>query len=141
MNLEPAIENVGTLITDTMNWTRVSGCYIADGTEEYLMIGNFRNETETRIEVENPNIWPHSNYFFIEDVLVEAFDPLPDTLVICNGMPTYLNAGFNDAVYAWSTGETDSVIQVREAGVYTVDALSLIHISSLPVLQGRSVPC
>ena len=122
VDLEPAIENVGTLITDTMNWTRVSGCYIADGTEEYLMIGNFRNETETRIEVENPNIWPHTNYFFIEDVLVEAFDPLPDTLVICNGMPTYLNAGFNDAVYAWSTGETDSVIQVREAGVYTVDA-------------------
>lgn len=120
--LNPAIENIGILITDTMNWTRISGCYLADGTESYLIIGNFRNEMETMIDVENPNIWPHVNYFFIEDVLVEAFDPLPDTLILCEDTSAQFNAAFHDASYFWNTGETDSVLDIQQPGLYIVEA-------------------
>ncbi len=122
ISIEPAIEHFGQLITDTVGWTRVSGCYVAIGDERNAIIGNFRSVAETNVSLENPNSWPHSIYCYIEDVLVEAFDPLPDTLLICNGQSEQLNAGFHDATYSWNTGETDSLIQVNEPGLYTVEA-------------------
>ena len=122
ISIEPAIEHYGQLITDTVGWTRVNGCYLAKGDERNVIIGNFRNVVETNVLLENPNSWPHSIYCYIEDVLVEAFDPLPDTLLICNGLPKQLNARFHDATYVWNTGETDSVIQVLGTGLYSVEA-------------------
>ena len=122
ISIEPAIEHYGQLITDTVGWTRVSGCYIAKGDERIAIIGNFRNVAETNVSLENPNSWPHSIYCYIEDVLVEAFDPLPDTLLVCDGESKQLNASFHEATYVWNTGETDSLIQVNEPGLYTVEA-------------------
>jgi len=120
--LIPVIENRGTLIKDTAGWTKVSGCYTAKGGEKYAIIGNFRTDSETMIEVENPNSAPYTNYFFIEDVLIMPFDPLPDTLLLCDGAPEVLDAGFLDATYLWSTGETDSTVTVSKPGIYTVEA-------------------
>ena len=122
MSLTPAIEHTGTLIRDTMGWTRISGCFNAVGTEKYLVIGNFRNEKETLIDTQDPETYPHVNYFFIEDVLVEAFDPLPDTMIICDGSTKQLNATFHDATYQWNTSETTPSIEVRDEGIYYVEA-------------------
>ena len=120
--LEPVIENRGQVITDTAGWTKVSGCYTANGSERFAIIGNFRTEDETTILVGNPNYSFHGNNFYIEDVLITPFDPLPDTLLLCDGMPEGLNAGFLDATYLWNTGETDSVITVPGPGLYSVEA-------------------
>lgn len=117
----PIIENRDSVITDTAGWTRVSGCYTAKGGEAYAIIGNFRSKNETTVKFVNPT-FPFQNYFFIEDVLIQAFDPLPDTLLLCDGQPETLNAAFLDATYLWSTGETDSTILVQNPGTYTVEA-------------------
>ncbi len=119
--LNPAIENRGMVITDTAGWTRVSGCYTAKGGEAFAIIGNLRGKDETIVELVNPT-FPFLNYFFIEDVLIQPFDPLPDTLLLCNGAPDTLKAAFLDATYLWSTGETDSAILVQNPGTYTVEA-------------------
>lgn len=119
--LEPDIENRGTVIKDTVGWTRISGCYAANGGEKYAIIGNFRSTNETLVEFKNPT-FPFLNSFYIEDVLITPFDPLPDTILLCEGSPEELNAGFLDATYLWSTGETDSVITVTQAGQYTIEA-------------------
>ncbi|MBV6439136.1 MAG: hypothetical protein EPGJADBJ_00772 [Saprospiraceae bacterium] len=120
--VKPAIENRGALIKDTVNWTEVSGCYTAKGGEIYATIGNFRSDAETMTEVANPNILPHSNYFFIEDVLVMPFDPLPDTLLLCDETPRQFDATFLDATYHWSTGDTSPVVQIDRQDVFSVAA-------------------
>ncbi len=119
--LNPIIENRGMVIKDTIGWTRVSGYYKAKGGEKYVIVGNFRNANETLVEFVNPS-WPFANYFYIEDVLIMPFDPLPDTLLLCDGIPEELNAGFLDATYMWNTGETDSIITISQSGQYIVEA-------------------
>lgn len=122
LTIVPAIENRGTVITDTSGWTRVSGCYTANGGEKYAIIGNFRSTQETLVEFVTPT-YPFNSYFYIEDVLIQAFDPLPDTLLLCEGLPKTLNAAFLDAAYLWNTGETDSIIFIQNSGTYTVEAI------------------
>ena len=36
-----------SIISDTLNWTRISGSFIADSTYQYLTIGNFYDDTNT----------------------------------------------------------------------------------------------
>lgn len=119
--LNPVIENRGMVITDTLGWTRVSGCYTAKGGEAFAIIGNLRGKNETIVELVNPT-FPFLNYFFIEDVLIQPFDPLPDTLLLCDGQPETLNAACLDATYLWNTGATDSTLLIQNPGIYTVEA-------------------
>lgn len=121
--LIPVIENRGQVIKDTSGWTKVSGCYKANGGEKYAIIGNFRSEQETIVERDGGTpTWPSRSYYYIEDVLIQAFDPLPDTLLLCDAQPEALNAAFLDATYHWSTGETDSTLLIQTPGIYSVEA-------------------
>lgn len=78
LNFVPQIENpAGNIITDTMNWTKISGVYTANGGEQYIIIGNFYPDSLTDTLRVNPagTIAP---YYYIDDVYVgEA----PDTNV------------------------------------------------------------
>ena len=121
--LEPAIENRGTLIKDTMGWTKIEGCYLANGTKNFAVIGNFRPNSEVRFEKEWKDIYGSGTYFYIEDVLVMEFDPLPDTVLLCNENKVKLNAGFLDAKYLWNTGSRDSILEINNAGIFTVDVI------------------
>ncbi len=60
------------IINDTLNWVKVNGVYKANGTENYLLIGNFFGDLETEIlDMEDyPDPYPTAYYFF-DDVLVE----------------------------------------------------------------------
>jgi gliding motility-associated-like protein len=117
--LTPVIENRGALIKDTVNWTPISGCYKATGKEKYAIIGNFRSESETLIEQEKKVSNP-AHYMYIDDVEVVEFNPLPDTIILCTGQKKQLNARFLDGQYLWSTGSTDSIIEVTKPGLYIV---------------------
>jgi gliding motility-associated-like protein len=66
--------------------------------------------------------YPVNNYFYIEDVLIQPFDPLPDTLLLCDGQAVTLNASFLDASYLWNTGTLDSLFTISTPGTYTVEA-------------------
>ena len=120
--LVPAIENLGKLITDTSGWTKVEGIYIANGTERFVVIGNFRPNSEVLFEQEW-DIYGSGVYFYVEDVLVMKFDPLPDTVLLCQGDELVLNAGFLDAKYLWNTGDTDSILQINKEGTYSVEVI------------------
>ena len=60
-------------ITDTSNWVRLEWSYVASGGEQYFMIGNFFNNSNT-IVANNPGgtfINPYA-YYYIDDVSIEA---------------------------------------------------------------------
>ena len=64
------------IISDTTNWTKISGSFIADSAYSYLVIGNFFDNPST----DTLNCEPISlAYYFIDNVCVS-----PDS-TICNG--------------------------------------------------------
>jgi hypothetical protein len=37
-------------LNDTLNWMLIEGCYVADGGEDHITIGNFHSYEDTNIE-------------------------------------------------------------------------------------------
>ncbi len=61
------VKNISGIISDTLNWTKVSGTFIAAGGESYLIIGNQNNDLHTdTISVNNTG--RNFSYIFIDDV-------------------------------------------------------------------------
>ena len=73
-------------LTDKGGWMEISGEYIADGTEKYMTIGNFKSNSETR-RFEVASNLKKASYYFIDMVSVaEKQDPfrLDETYVLEN---------------------------------------------------------
>ncbi|HKR04894.1 MAG TPA: T9SS type A sorting domain-containing protein [Bacteroidia bacterium] len=62
----PQLNNVTGFLFDTLNWTLVAGDYNANGGEDYLIIGNFKDDFITDTILIN-NSWPIV-YVYIDDV-------------------------------------------------------------------------
>ncbi|MBX3165657.1 MAG: T9SS type A sorting domain-containing protein [Bacteroidetes bacterium] len=57
--LTPQIQNPqGNIITDTLNWVAITGTFMANGTEKYLMLGNFLSNEDTDTLMINPTNLP-----------------------------------------------------------------------------------
>jgi hypothetical protein len=92
------INPYGNVVTDTVNWSVLEGCFMANGTEEYLTIGNFKSDTLTA-KINNPvgNQDDPGSSMFLDDVSVYALDianwvpdahgTLNDSVLI--GLPNY----------------------------------------------------
>lgn len=65
--LIPQVANVPGNLPDTLNWTLVSGDFIALGGEKFLTIGNFEDDLGTDTILINPS-GNSGNYIYIDDV-------------------------------------------------------------------------
>jgi OmpA-OmpF porin, OOP family len=75
LSFTPQISNVTGNFIDTMSWVPVTGMYTATGGEEYIIIGNFKNNSQTdtmEVNATGTNVYI---YFYIDDV----------TLTVCTG--------------------------------------------------------
>ncbi len=72
------------LISDTVNWVHVTMDYTANGTENYIIIGNLFNNANT---VTSPSCGGYNAYYFIDDVYV--------ILKSTSGINTYDNLTLN----------------------------------------------
>lgn len=71
LNYTPQIKKFNnSIIADTLNWVEVSGIYQANGTEDYITIGNFNDDATTGTSVFNPNN-VYGAYYLIDDVSIE----------------------------------------------------------------------
>ncbi len=67
--LTPQIINpVNNIITDTLNWIPITGTFVANGTEKYMLIGNFKSDANTNTVFTNTTNLP-SNF---ADYLIDA---------------------------------------------------------------------
>jgi gliding motility-associated-like protein len=110
----------GGLIEELDTWTKISGCVLGDN-EEYVTIGNFDENEDVSTKTECFDIFPSAAYYYIDDVGVYEFDPLPDTLLLCEGESREIGQKFLDGMYHWNTGSQDSTIVVSQSGTYIVD--------------------
>jgi gliding motility-associated-like protein len=119
---KPSVDNLkGRFIKDTIGWTSISGCYKATGSERYATIGNFRTNEETLFQLEDPVRSAKAAYFYVDDVSVHEFNPLPDSLILaCVGETQKYNIAFPNGTYKWNTGSTDSIINITKSGTYSV---------------------
>ncbi len=57
--LNPQVKNpIGNVITDTLNWVPITGTFTANGTEKYLLLGNFLSDNNTNTLLINPTNLP-----------------------------------------------------------------------------------
>jgi hypothetical protein len=56
-------------LTDTTNWQKITGTYIASGGEQYIIIGNFKNDSNSHIKFLGGSNRCGS-YYYIDDVFV-----------------------------------------------------------------------
>ncbi|MBA3681762.1 MAG: gliding motility-associated C-terminal domain-containing protein [Bacteroidetes bacterium] len=106
--LNPSFEN-NVNIDDTLNWIKVQNQYSATGVENYITIGNFRdnantNVISTKILTGNSNI--DCSYYYIDDISVVEINPAKaaakDTLLVCaNATYTLGTDSTWDATYQW----------------------------------------
>jgi hypothetical protein len=61
-------------ITDTLNWTKISGVYHASGGEKYIVLGNFKPKFETDDTLLYPNVVTIHTYYFIDDISIYECD-------------------------------------------------------------------
>ena len=108
--IKPQIEwDTTKFFTDTLNWVKISGTFIAQGGEEYLTIGNFKDGHHTKIKILTSNFTNPSiiggytfTYQYIDDVvLLECSDTIPKVIIpeaplIIPNVFTPNNDGVND---------------------------------------------
>jgi hypothetical protein len=114
----PQLDNsAGSIISDTINWTLITGTYTALGGEDHLTIGSFSNDANTQLLVINPSSIYEYAYYYLDEVFVISLSPnIIGNNIICIGDSVTLLAT-NDTQYTWadSSGSvlsTDSVLTV-----------------------------
>ncbi|MEL6867073.1 MAG: gliding motility-associated C-terminal domain-containing protein [Bacteroidota bacterium] len=113
-----AIENRGAVIDEVGQWTEINGCYRANGAETHVIVGSFANNQETVLVSSDPNSFLF-DYMFVDEIVVIPFDPLPDTVLWCEG-ELYLQGRFLEQPLTWHTGEVADSFLVDQGGLHTV---------------------
>jgi hypothetical protein len=104
-----------TIINDTVNWVKISGSFVADSAYNYIIIGNFFNDSLTdtlNLETVNEN---ESAYYFIDDICVST-----DSLYCENWLGIDKNNDKNE-----------------EISIYPNPATELITLQSEQVMNGK----
>lgn len=124
------------IIIDTLAWVEIKGIYTAQGGEDYITIGNFKDDTET--DTLNINPWPSGTYngvyYLIDDVSLIPIDSITGGMSAFAGNDT--NVVIGDSVFIgqeitnlncnWSIGTT--LIADSVSGLYVSPAVNTTYI-------------
>lgn len=69
-NYIPQVSNpLGNLLNDNVNWTKISGSFIAQGGERVMTVGNLKKDSNTIIDTLYANASPllDNSYYFLDD--------------------------------------------------------------------------
>ncbi|MBL7884184.1 MAG: hypothetical protein JNL69_08950, partial [Bacteroidia bacterium] len=74
----PQIENPsGNMLNDKINWVPINGSFVAQGGEQYMTIGNFKNDAQTVTQYFGGTaINTLGAYYYIDDVYVGTTPPV-----------------------------------------------------------------
>ena len=84
IELPAQVEWTGGIIRDSGYYVPITGCYVAEGGEEYITMGNFKPPEAMRVDSMHP--FPQSNFYALDDVKMISEGQLDfrDT-VVCPG--------------------------------------------------------
>ncbi len=102
-------------------WTKISGCFTANGDEKFVTIGNFESDNQTsKQEILKNQGYVYANYRVDDVALYELAVKIPNDTAICAGDSIYVDATLNNftAHYDWSDGSTQPIRYLKNAGIY-----------------------
>jgi len=118
----PQIINTNGIIYDTLNWTQISGNYIAGGGEKYFIIGNFNDDVNTTLDSNNQtnNANTAFSYYYIDDVsVVDCTVGINEIESYKNKISLMPNPAKDESVYKifLNRNETGSMIVYSKLGI------------------------
>ena len=130
VNLPMHIYKFGNpVITDTLNWIEISGIYKANGSEQYITIGNFKDDVNTKIDTTHFGTFGNATYYMIDDVSVQSictpFWSYRDTIValgdsvLIGPAITGLNINWYDAAGTFITNAPGIYVKPNSPTYYT----------------------
>lgn len=106
--LTPQVENLPGVFFDTLLWSKVTGNFTAQGGEKYLIIGNFKNDSNTVVQLTGIGTQATS-YCYIDDVSLTEIDvAIGNDTMLCQGETLQLTATPGFESYAWQDGSSAS---------------------------------
>ncbi len=122
------VNDSANFISGANTWMKIEGTFIAQGGEEWITIGSFKNSL---LPITKTQIYPSAKapgsedyaYIFIDDVSVTDLDKINsftsshDTLV-CIVDDLVLTSPVTANNYLWSTGENTQSIVINDSGTY-----------------------
>jgi len=123
------VGNVEVIISDTTNWVQLCGEYVANGGEDYLIIGNFFDNSQTSVtQFQQTDIATINAYYFIDDVYLsstfinctdvasikELNNPTKELIKIIDLLGNETEYKPNTVlIYLYSDGSTEKVFKVE----------------------------
>jgi gliding motility-associated-like protein len=123
ISVTPQISNPsGNFLTDTVNWSLISGIFLSAGGEKFITIGNFKSYLNTDTLIVNNTPGFNSAYYWIDDVsvielLYDTANAGGDKAVCGNDSVTIGTANCSGCIYQWipGTGLSDSTVAQPKA--------------------------
>jgi hypothetical protein len=77
-----------SIITDTLNWIKISGSFIADSTYQYVSVGNFFNDSTTTHVLMDTSGW--FAYYYIDNIIVSTDSSFETGINVISTIPSLL---------------------------------------------------
>jgi len=137
------------VITDSSEWTVVSGSFIASESWSYLYLGNFFSDVNTEYVIMDPNATIEGSYYYFDEVCLSptpAYCPLPMgvnqsdhkgsvTATYNNSTNSIIIAGINNALNVELYDVTGRLIFATRTVANTEGLrISLDDVSSVPMV-------
>ncbi|MFK7907910.1 MAG: hypothetical protein AB8B69_22450, partial [Chitinophagales bacterium] len=123
INLEPDVSNHTGIISDIHQYTKVEGCYVADGTEKFVVLGNFSPFGETLTVPLSPNTIYKYSYFLVDKIEVVPFREIAipnDTLICMEDEIVVHFEAWEDYQFYVNEEEVQDSIPLNSSGFYEI---------------------
>jgi len=113
MLISPIYWNSTEIITDNINWTKLSGLFIANGGEKFLTIGNFHSQLNTSYQqIDTNSIGGEFAYYYIDNVYL-GVESCEDVIIEIPNIFTPNDDGLNEILsFKEATGVFDFSISI-----------------------------
>ncbi len=123
-NFVPQVESNIGFLNDTVNWMLVEGCFIAEGGEDHMIIGNFHDFASTPLDTLCMAVNDTQSYYFIDDVSVTEIMLSGLTVELGNDVTVCfqhtIDPGISGVNFLWSDGSTGPTLTVDASGMYAL---------------------
>jgi hypothetical protein len=117
-----SVYSTDSIISDTNSWVKLSGSFIADSTYNFLMIGNFHQNSFTDT-IHISNSFPNGATYFIDDVCLSKDSIYNETWTSFNkysdikeGFMAYPNPFKNQITFSTSLEQQTSIVLYNSFG-------------------------
>ncbi|HFA47404.1 MAG TPA: T9SS type B sorting domain-containing protein [Bacteroidetes bacterium] len=124
IHLKPAISNNNGILMDIDNYTKIEGCYMADGTEKLVVLGNFSLFPDVSLVPLSANTIYNYSYLLIDKIEIRKLElPLITDTLLCKEEEITINASNIEGHEYFIDGQEiiDSIILFNE-GTYNITA-------------------